>query len=148
MFLMPGQNLTKTISSFCFKPLNRPHCSCVSQTIWDLSHVQNYLIGFLCFLENLWIDIYFLLLYTQIMRFLEQWFITLSCLPLWLITALLMFLLPITDFPCSKGNSDAENSYWTAAGRKYYYKDSIYELRISALGDTEMDFWNLLTGLT
>lgn len=32
MFLTPGNNLTKTIPSFCFKPLHRPDCSCVSQT--------------------------------------------------------------------------------------------------------------------
>lgn len=32
VFLMPGKNLTKTIPSFCFKLLHRPHCSYVSQT--------------------------------------------------------------------------------------------------------------------
>lgn len=87
--------------------------------------VKNYLIGFLHFPSNVWIGICCLLLYIQKTRFLEQWIIISSCLRLWLLTALLIFLLLTTDFPCKRENCDWENSFWCAPRRKYYYKDSI-----------------------
>lgn len=85
--------------------------------------VKNYLFGFLHFPSNVWIGICCLLLYIQKTRFLEQWIIISSCLRLWLLTALLIFLLLTTDFPCKRENCDRENSFWCAPGRKYYYKD-------------------------
>lgn len=148
-FLLPGENLTKTLPSFCFNAPHRPCWSCVSQTcnmrLTTFSKLPN------CFptfpQKSLYRHRFPLALYTN-----DDTLVTVNhhfILPkLWLITALLILLLPITDLSCSRGNGDAENSYWIAPRNKYYYKQSTYEGRISALGYTEMDFWNLLTGLT